>query len=55
MAEDGTKGIRVPGYQGVGIRIPGNQESRESEAGPSLAFGTPVRAGPNDTDRVLGE
>ena len=37
----------VPGYQGVGIR--------EAGAGSSLAFGTPVRAGLNDTDRVLDE
>ena len=27
----------------------------DAHGGPSLALGTPVRAGPNDTDRVLGD
>ena len=26
-----------------------------ARSGPSRALGTPARAGPNDTDRVLGE
>ena len=40
-------GIGKSGYQVVGIRLSGS--------GPSLALGTPARAGPSDADRVLGE